>query len=1066
MTMLMDNNKENSTRERVQRLFNKNAELENKRRKAAQARVPSDPNTWQNMRENYEAIILEDHAFSEQHDVEYALWQLHYRRIEELRALFNASLASAGSQNGKGPVRAGPDRLSKIRSQFKTFLSEATGFYHDLMLKIRAKYGLPLGHFSDDPDSQMPMSKDGNKSSDVKKGLISCHRCLIYLGDLARYKSLYGEGDSKARDFAAASSYYMQASSIWPSSGNPHHQLAILAGYSNDELLSVYRYFRSLALDNPFITARDNLIIAFEKNRQSYTQLLGDVKPPTVKTTPSRLPAKGRGKGETRSPFKDNKVEANAVKEKSSNNFDLFKAFVTRFVRLNGILFTRTSLETFAEVFTMVKKDLLELLSSGPHEAVNFGSDAAECRLAIVRMVAILIFTVHNVNRESENQSYADILQRSVLLQNAFTATFEFMGCMLERCTLLTDPSSSYLLPGIMVFVEWLACRQDVAVGSEMEEKQVNARSFFWNRCISFLNKLLSSGYVFINKDEDETCFSNMSKYDESETANRLALPEDFELRGFIPLVPAQLILDFSRNHSVGGEGGNKEKMARVQRIIAAGKALANIVRNGQEGVYFDTKEKKFVFGAEPQSFDDYLLEPSLSVGSLDVSVGAQVVSKAEVDMEDEDEDEVILFKPPTMEKHIDGFTSKLTSFGEIDSRNENRSSVANDSFLLQGASSANLKPSDTVANDTPQYLQPAQPNVSNWPVEQHTPIVNGLAHLNLVENGPLLKPDLQDNMFGVSQPASFSIPYPQFLSAGNSQNYSVQIPQAPVPSRFDSIVSSGASVDGLSLKPSSIMPPGSKKNPVGRPVRHFGPPPGFGSFPSKPATDEPLYNNMAFKNENPPIPQMDDYSWLDGYHHLSSSNQSVGFSSSMNQVGPTAFPSASKSNGPMEIANFPFPGKQVPAAQVQSEKQKGWQDYHFAGQMKQYEEQQYQQLQNGNQQSGGSPQQYQGQSLWEGRFYVVIDLMQQMSCPWLDAVTRSIAVCRMANHVPSLPDWLSGAYDSNRSVRRFYKLGCGSLVRRKTVAEVTAGMKTSFGIKVGTKRCFKKRAVAGTPNR
>ncbi|KAL3623729.1 hypothetical protein CASFOL_032545 [Castilleja foliolosa] len=970
MTMLMDKDKENSIRERVQRLFNKNAELENKRRRAAKDRVPSDPNTWQNMRENYEAIILEDHAFSEQHDVEYALWQLHYRRIEELRALFNASLASAGSQNEKGPVRAGPDRLSKIRSQFKTFLSEATGFYHDLILKIRAKYGLPLGHFSDDPDSQIPVSKDGNKSFDVKKGLISCHRCLIYLGDLARYKSLYGEeGDSKARDFTAASSYYMQASSIWPSSGNPHHQLAILAGYSNDELLSFYRYFRSLALDNPFITARDNLIIAFEKNRQNYTQLLADAKPTTVKTTPSRVHAKGRGKGQTRPSFKDKKVEDNAVKEKSSDNVHLFKAFATRFVRLNGILFTRTSLETFAEVLTMVKNDLLELLSSGPHEAVSFGSDVAECRLAIVRMVAILIFTVHNVNRESENQSYADILQRSVLLQNAFTATFEFMGCMLERCTLLTDPSSSYMLPGIMVFVEWLACRQDVAVGSEMEEKQVAARSFFWKRCILFLNNLLSSGYVFM-KDKDETCFHNMSKYDESETANRLALPEDFELRGFIPLVPAQLILDFSRNHTSRGNGGNREKMARVQRIIAAGKALANIVRNGQEGLYFDTKENKFVFGAEPQSYDDYLLEPSLSVGPLDISVGGQVVSKAEVDMEDEDDDEVILFKPLNMEKHVHEYNSKLTSFGEIDSRNENRSSVANDSSLLQGASSANLKLSDTVANGTPQYLQPVQPNVSNWPVEQHTPIMNGFAHLNLVENGPVLKQELQNIMFGISQPPSFTIPHPQFLSSGNSQNYPVQIPQAPVPSRFDSIVSSGASVDGLPVKLSSTMPPVSKRNPVGRPVRHVGPPPGFGSSPFKPVTDEPLHN-MAFRNENPPIQHMDDYSWLDGYHHLSSLNQSAGFSNSVNQVVPTAFPSASKSNGLTEIANFPFPGKQVSAVQVQSEKQKALQDYHFAEQMKQYEEQQYQQLQNIKQQTVAPPQQYQEHSLFEGRFYV-----------------------------------------------------------------------------------------------
>lgn len=136
------------------------------------------------------------------------------------------ALASAGSttsQNGKGATQLGPDRITEIRSQFKTFLSEASGFYHD-MLKIRAKCGLSLGH---DQENQL-LSQDGNISAEMKRGLISYHRCLIYLVDLARYKGLYGEAESKARDFAATSSYYMQASSLWPSSGNPHHQVSLL----------------------------------------------------------------------------------------------------------------------------------------------------------------------------------------------------------------------------------------------------------------------------------------------------------------------------------------------------------------------------------------------------------------------------------------------------------------------------------------------------------------------------------------------------------------------------------------------------------------------------------------------------------------------------------------------------------------------------------------------------------------------------------------------------------------------------------------------------------------------
>lgn len=48
-------------------------------------------------------------------------------------------------------------------------------------------------------------------------------------------------------------------------------QLAILASYSSDELVAIYRYFRSLAVENPFTTARDNLIIAFEKVKNLFS---------------------------------------------------------------------------------------------------------------------------------------------------------------------------------------------------------------------------------------------------------------------------------------------------------------------------------------------------------------------------------------------------------------------------------------------------------------------------------------------------------------------------------------------------------------------------------------------------------------------------------------------------------------------------------------------------------------------------------------------------------------------------------------------------------------------------
>ncbi|KAK1316583.1 Protein SMG7 [Acorus calamus] len=647
MTVPMDNSSAPPSRELVQSLYKKNRELENGLRKSAQSKIPSDPNTWQQMRENYETIILEDHEFSELHEVEYALWQLHYKRIEEFRAHISVAPSSAGSvvsQSGRSPAH--PERIKKIRAFFKSFLSEATGFYHDLILKIRSKYGLPLGFFSDGVESQIVMGKDEKKSADMKKGSLSCHRCLIYLGDLARYKGLYGEGDSVSREYAAASSYYIQASSLWPSSGNPHHQLAILASYSGDDLVAIYRYFRSLAAEAPFSTARDNLIIAFEKNRQICSQLSGNLKAPPLKTAPGRMNGKGRGRGDMKVLPKDSKVDSVSINEVKPSISDTYKAFSTRFVRLNGILFTRTSLETFGDIFSAVISDLHELLSSGPEEKFNFGSDATDNGLVFVRLVTVLIFTVHNVKKESESQSYAEILQRSVLLQNAFTAAFEFVGHILKLCAQLHDLSSSYLLPSILIFIEWLACCPDIAAGRDVDEKQASARLFFWNQCVSFLNKLILSGSLSIDDDEDDSCFKDMNRYDESETGNRRALWEDLELRGFCPL---HLPISFwtSQESTLSSE----------------------------HGIYFDQKLKKFAVGTEPQGSEEQI-HISSDVSSSNAQKQSSPVDNRRVSpptshmyMDGEETGEEIVFKPSVVAQYPDMTIPKSTAKAVVPSK-------------------------------------------------------------------------------------------------------------------------------------------------------------------------------------------------------------------------------------------------------------------------------------------------------------------------------------------------------------------------------------------------------------
>ncbi|GMI81603.1 hypothetical protein like AT5G19400 [Hibiscus trionum] len=968
------------SREHAQRLYEKNIELENNRRRAAQARVPSDPNAWQQMRENYEAIILEDHAFSEQHNIEYALWQLHYKRIEELRAHYSAALASVGSNTSHGvKVPPRPDRLTKIRLQFKTFLSEATGFYHDLILKIRAKYGLPFGYFSDDSESQIVMDKDGKKSADIKKGLVSCHRCLIYLGDLARYKGLYGDGDSKTREYAAASSYYLQAASIWPSSGNPHHQLAILASYSGDELGAVYRYFRSLAVDNPFSTARDNLIVAFEKNRHNYSQLPGDIKA-TFKEPAVRQSGKGRGKVEVKLASKDSNMKISPAKEIVSGVLDTFKSFCIRFVRLNGILFTRTSLETFADVLTRVSRDLCELLSSGPEEELNFGTGAAENALLFVRLVSILIFLVHNLKRESDGQTYAEIVQRAALLQNAFTAIFELMGHVVERCLQLRDASSSYTLPAILVFVEWLACCPDVAAASSDVDEQSSTRSFFWKHCISLLNKILLVRPMCMDDDEDETCFFNMNRHEEGETWNRLALWEDFELRGFLPLVPAHAILDFSRKRSFVSDG-DKERKARVKRILAAGKALANVIRIDQKTVYFDSKAKKFVIGVEP--LPDGTLSSATPVvtnsgvhetPSKNIMNIGKVLSTPQPIMageEDDDDDEVIVFQPAVSEKKSEVIgpnhsPSEILKLNQSSSAGDlkfygSTMSAPYDSLHQHERLDASRPLPVSVGSILPQHLQPVQMHGSGWSMEEAGFLANSFRGLTMLENGHL-NSGIQDNL-GFSHPASHSLAIQQPVNVGASGMYysPTKMSGTVMPSKVNAIGSSGGTGDALAARTTFSSLVGMQKNPISRPVSHLGPPPGFSSVPPKPLNE----SASAVVSEKTP---MDYYSWLDGHQSRSLFKGSGLESSLYNSSHADPQYVNNKSNGLTGTVSFPFPGKQV-----QMEKEKGWQDYNTLEHLKiQHEQKLHQQpLMNGNQQFTSLPEQYQGQSAWTGRYCV-----------------------------------------------------------------------------------------------
>jgi protein SMG7 len=199
-------------------------ELEKQLRGVVQAKGPFDSHARalrNNIRECYEAVVLEDHEFAEVHEVEQAIWRLHYKQIDEFRAKIkkNSAIAAAGPAvpipGGKSASKQ--ELMHKILAAFKSFLGEATGFYHNLILKLRAKHDLPQDYLA----FEVTSDDDEKRAAEVKRCENSCHRCLIFLGDLARYKEVHGDG----QDWSVSAGYYLQASALWPSSGNPHNQV-------------------------------------------------------------------------------------------------------------------------------------------------------------------------------------------------------------------------------------------------------------------------------------------------------------------------------------------------------------------------------------------------------------------------------------------------------------------------------------------------------------------------------------------------------------------------------------------------------------------------------------------------------------------------------------------------------------------------------------------------------------------------------------------------------------------------------------------------------------------------
>ncbi|OQR92761.1 hypothetical protein ACHHYP_03220 [Achlya hypogyna] len=192
-------------------------------------------------------------AFSASKETEQVLWKpCFYKCIESFRRSIRKYAAAS---NGDRRVR---EHFFHVSVEFQTFLDGASTYYEKLHDAFEAE-------------------------ASVEAVRHSMFRCLIFLGDIARYRELHSQKAKK--NFAAAEAFYHRALAVLPENGNPHNQLAVLATYVEAETIAVYRYCRSLLVPQPFVTSSENLALLFERARQ---RPMAPPSPPLTQQSPPK----------------------------------------------------------------------------------------------------------------------------------------------------------------------------------------------------------------------------------------------------------------------------------------------------------------------------------------------------------------------------------------------------------------------------------------------------------------------------------------------------------------------------------------------------------------------------------------------------------------------------------------------------------------------------------------------------------------------------------------------------------------------------------------------------------
>ncbi|KAI4289499.1 MAG: hypothetical protein L6R35_001234 [Caloplaca aegaea] len=200
-------------------------------------------------------------------DIEGKLWDAHVR----VNGRYRKEIAYFRDLKGKKK----PVEQRKTAKTYLDFIKSSQRFYRACVQDLGSRFsGIPelkaIAHKFTWDVTAVAIEEKPDPTPDLRHAsLQSCHRMLVHLGDLSRYRETELGGKGKDRNWGPAIGSYDLAIAIYPSAGIPHNQLAIIFRSEGDHARALYYLYRAQCAFEPPPTAFANLELELRKVREA-----------------------------------------------------------------------------------------------------------------------------------------------------------------------------------------------------------------------------------------------------------------------------------------------------------------------------------------------------------------------------------------------------------------------------------------------------------------------------------------------------------------------------------------------------------------------------------------------------------------------------------------------------------------------------------------------------------------------------------------------------------------------------------------------------------------------------